>query len=77
MIKKIREKINAKIDESRKEEIFVLAKELGKDADGDIIYYKGTVYFVNVLHDYIKIIKVEKRKKKYYKNYDLIAKRRK
>ena len=39
------------LDWYRKPKIFKLAKELGKDWDGDIIVYKNQKYYFNVSTD--------------------------
>lgn len=42
------------IDTFRKQKIFELAKDSGKDWDGDFVSYKGTRYYVNISTDELK-----------------------
>lgn len=52
--------LNKLIDLLRKRKIFKYAMKCGRDVDGDIIVYKGVMYYIHIFNNELKRVPKDK-----------------
>ena len=55
-VNKLRKETNYIVDMTRKKKIFERARICGRDWDGDIMIYEGTIYYINISNNTLKRI---------------------